>query len=412
MRVMPRPVGSRRVASRPVIGVGLAIAVSLTVAPAMDVSPAAAVGDADMCASQMSHQPPLDVERLVGTSGTFSSFAYSEGLARTVSLQQAVGDTWTTVSSATVPPSIDAAWTVTDLPYPAQVQGAYLFRFELAAAGDCVAVATEAFTVTFRKARYTFTQAYQSYTDNASPTLSTGSPFPLVGFARAEVLGNAAQVSTIVVQRSTGGGPWKTLDGTEVTVEPRANDPGISDLRAEIPPLSTNQYAKGARVAYRFASTETATVEPTASDPASIRYFNARAELKKASRRFCPGSRIVFRNAFSKTESDAAGYVIWGEKTIYYRLPVFNDLMTLQEVRHLAYHECGHRLQYTTYKSRNAANKAAKKIFGTNHSNPLEHWADCVAQSREPVANLGYGGTCTAKQLKYAVKTLKRKKLY
>jgi hypothetical protein len=41
----------------------------------------------------------------------------------------------------------------------------------------------------------------------------------------------------------------------------------------------------------------------------------------------------------------------------------------------------------------------AKAIFGTNSSDPVEHMADCIAQRANPGGYLGYGGSCTTKQL-------------
>jgi hypothetical protein len=50
--------------------------------------------------------------------------------------------------------------------------------------------------------------------------------------------------------------------------------------------------------------------------------------------------------------------------------------------------------------------RQADEVFGTNSSEPVEHMADCAAQVANPGGYLGYGGRCTATQLRDAAYTL------
>jgi hypothetical protein len=354
--------------------------------------------------------PPPAFERLVGTPGTFNSLAYSQGEARTVTLEVSVGGVWTPVSSANVPPAAGAAWTPNDLPYPAELaQGTQWFRLTMAPAGTCVALQTDGFTIAFRKAQYTFGPTMTTLGGDKATSASTRSPMALVGSAQAEDLGGP-QVSTIVVERSVAGSAWAPMPGVTVVATPDAQVPAFTRLDAQIPRLSASTKHKATKVAYRFASTETPTVAATFAQGVTVGYFNSRSVLKAAVARDCPSTKVYFKKKLPGLPKDAVGGYQWGKNEISFLIPALDDQTTIEAIRAVAFHECGHHLQEVTYTSHRAAEKAAKRFF-SSHAKPLEHWADCVAYVRQPTENMGYGGTCSAKEIKAAKRTLKKKKL-
>ncbi|MDR0432323.1 MAG: hypothetical protein LBH48_03305 [Bifidobacteriaceae bacterium] len=389
-----------------------ALGVSLVAAP--QGAPASADDPLDPCSSQVNYRlPGSNTHRLAATPGTITGLAYSNAESRTVALEVSSSGTWTTVSTAAVAPSPDGSrgWTLVDLAYPPDVaQGSQSMRVTMAPAGVCTQVTSAPFVMAFRKAQYTFNPTMEVTSSGPSMTASTRSNLTLVGSTRAETLGTL-QVSDIVVQRSVAGGPWTALPGVGVKAMPTATSSSVFDLRADVPRLSGSTKQKAVSVAYRFASVETPTVATTFSKPLTVGYFNARAVVRAAVVRDCPTTKVYFKKKFPKDRTKAAGYYSWGRNKIVILSPAIDDRMPLEHVQSIAHHECGHRLQETAYKKHSAAVKAAQRVFGTNHSDPLEHWADCIAMVRQPKGYLGYGGKCTAKQLKAAKRTLRGKKL-
>jgi hypothetical protein len=368
----------------------------------------------DQCATQVRILgPATGQQRLAGSSGTLTALAYSKLHGRTVVLQVAAGPDWVPVASLEIPASVSTEWTRRDLAYPVELAGgAQSFRIHIEPAAECVAVDSEPLTMTFLKAAYAFSDTYTAHAGAKNVSLSTMSAVTVIANARAQDL-DGIQTSGFVFQRSVAGGPWEDLANVAVKVEPEAGDPTLFGLKAEVPRLSANSKRAGVAVAYRFASTATATVEPTASNPVKIDYFNSRSVIRKAIKRYCPSTKITFVNKPTKAMKEKwAGYYTWGKNRIVMLTTEFDDRDSIEWARFAATHECGHRLQEVTYKSSGAADKAAKKVFGTNHKTPLEHWADCVAYTQQKFKPLPYGGKCTAKQLKAAKKTLKKKRLY
>ncbi|MDR1152840.1 MAG: hypothetical protein LBK72_10305 [Bifidobacteriaceae bacterium] len=397
-------------AARWLIGVVAAVlSAPLAALPAKESASAAA--PVDSCASQMQFQLPAPAfERLAGAPGTFLSLAYSQTEARTVTLEVSTGGAWAPVSSASIPAAAGAEWTPNDLPYPADLaQGTQRFRLTMASAGACVALQTDMFTITFRKATYTFGHTMTTVGGDKRTSASTRSPMTLVGSGQAEILGGP-QFSDIVVERKAAGAEWTPMPGVKVEAVPDGEVPTFLRLEAKIPRLSASTKHKAAKVSYRFTSTESATVAATSAEPVTVGYFNSRAVLKAAVARDCPSTKVYFKKKLVGVPKEAVGAYQWNGNKIEFLMPAIDDRMSIEAVRAVAFHECGHHLQEVTYTNHRAAEKAAKKVFAS-HSKPFEHWADCIAYVRQPTENMGYGGTCTAKEIKAAKRTLKKKKL-
>jgi hypothetical protein len=329
-----------------------------------------------------------------------------------LTLQSMTGTTWADVAATDLPAGTPGQWAAVDLQYPASAaSGTATFRFTLPPSPGCTGAQLSGDTLTFRKAQYQFGPPSAGSAEGATVTRSGLSPVTISGYAAAEVVDGQPRTSSITVQRSIAGGAWQDAAGVSVSVAPRADDAAQLLLEATVPPPFTAAKHAAADIAYRFASTESDAVTPTASDAVTVSYFNAQAVIRAAVKRYCPTTKVVFTNKFAPAVSGAAGYYSGATKRIYIRLAEIHDEMSIEQARFIAYHECAHALQYATYSSTAAMEKAGKRIFGTNHSQPIEHWADCVAFVSQPVTELSYGSTCTAKQLKYAKRTLKKKRL-
>jgi hypothetical protein len=351
--------------------------------------------------------------QLPGVPGTLRAFVRDVAAGQRLTLQTSAGGAWADVASADLVATPPTLWLPVDLPYPAALaSGTPAFRFALSPSSTgCTGVESNTQTVTFRKAQYAFTDPYALHSSTATVTLSGRSAFTLGAYAVAGEINGEPLTSPITVERSVAGGAWETLGGVAVTAIPRADDPSRLRLEATVPaPFAATGHA-AATIAYRFAASETPTVAATASAPLTVGYFNARAVVREAIKRYCSSTKVTFTNKFAPAVSGAAGYYSNASKRIYVRISAIDDGMSIESVRFLAYHECAHALQYASYSSSAAVEKAGRRIFGTNHSQPIEHWADCVAFLSQPVGELSYGSTCTAKQLQYAKKTLKKKRL-
>jgi hypothetical protein len=370
--------------------------------------------DAGPCAAWMHFALSAgDSAQLPGVPGTLRAFVRDVTAGQRLTLQSTTGPSWVDVAGVDLATSTPGLWTPVDLSYPATLaSGTPAFRFVMTpSSASCTGIESSAQVVTFRKAEYAFTAPYSRLSSAAAPTASGRSPFALVGYAVAEEFNGQPLTSAITVQRSVAGGAWEPLAAVPVTVTARADDPGRLLLEAAVPAPFTAANHPPADVAYRFASTESDAVTATASTPLTVSYFNAQAVVRETVRRYCSSTQVTFTNKFIPALSGAAGYYSNATKRIEVRPSVIDDQMSLEAVRFLAYHECAHVLQYASYSSPASVEKAARRIFGTNHSQPIEHWADCVAFLSQPVAELSYGSTCTAKQLQYAKKTLKKKRL-
>ncbi|MDH2444527.1 hypothetical protein QDR37_11280 [Amnibacterium sp. CER49] len=130
-------------------------------------------------------------------------------------------------------------------------------------------------------------------------------------------------------------------------------------------------------------------------------------------RQFCPDAAI--RGLSSLPVAWAAAVTPRG----LYEIDVLSSdrvTMTASNQKAMMLHECGHHLQWQNYGASgtgwNLMSQQATKIFGTNHSQPIEHMADCVSHAAYSAGYLGYGGVCTTTQLSYAARILAGKELY
>jgi hypothetical protein len=386
------------------------VAISLTAAPAPGVTGASAV-PIDACDSQLV-VPPAVAGGPAGTSGAVTANVYSELQGRTVHLEVSGAAGWTPVSSVEVAPSmVMGQLTPSQLPYPAELaQSSSAFRVRLEAVGVCVELASEPFAISFSRARYTFTEVTSMMLPRNGASLSTRSGVTLTATAQLENPDGGVHIPEFVLQRSVAGGEWTIVGKAAPDVTPDSEDAGRFYVGSYVPRLSASTKKKGVTIAYRFATVESDTVEAGASSAYTVEYFNARSVIKKAIRRSCPSTKIVFKSTFKNMPSDWVGYYDWGKNTIGILNSYIDEEASIEQVRTLGYHECGHRLQQVTYGNHAAATKAAARYFG-DHEQPLEHWADCVANFREPTVDPAYGGTCNAKELRYAKKTLRKKRI-
>jgi hypothetical protein len=353
-------------------------------------------------------------DRVEGIDGTFNAVAIGLDTPREVILEVAQDGIWApiwAVSLGTDAPGSAARWSSAVLAYPAAyAYGTQTFRFVLAATVSCAATSSAAFTQVFRRAQYAFDPALDEASGANAITAATSATVTLTGLAEAEVLEGRVRTSSFVVQRSVDAGPWTVRRDIVVGEQADTRRPGRVTLTATIPALTSKNAHK---IDYRFAAEDNATVLAGASPALRVEYFNPRREFTQAYTSRCPSSKIVYTDNFSPSLSpNAVAFYTWGRTNIVGVKQSWLQTAALERIRFVAYHECGHRLQHVTYRNLGEAEAAAAKAFGS-HPQPIEHWADCIAAARLPAnETLGYGGTCTAKELKYAAKTLKKRKLF
>jgi hypothetical protein len=212
-----------------------------------------------------------------------------------------------------------------------------------------------------------------------------------------------------LVQRKVGAGIWRTLSKTT------SSTPTLFNIRLR--PFSLSPVAKNVTVSYRVKVPAGGIVRQGDVSPVikvryenSHRYTGFKLFLYKASRKYCPAATIHV----TALRRGRAGE----QPTGLYELRISPDVRSFSSAykRSVVLHECGHFLQYKNYgstmKGRALMLKQADRIYGTNHPSPMEHMADCISHAVEPHGYLGYGGRCTAKQIRYAWRILHGKKLY
>lgn len=118
---------------------------------------------------------------------------------------------------------------------------------------------------------------------------------------------------------------------------------------------------------------------------------------------YCPDVAIVYRDTWRKNvvgEYSAGTNYITVKKDWALASGEVNQ-------KALALHECGHYMQYKVYKDNLTQLKYdASQVFSLGKVDPIEHMADCMAQSVNPGGFMGYGGTCTEQQLIVAKQVL------
>jgi hypothetical protein len=190
-----------------------------------------------------------------------------------------------------------------------------------------------------------------------------------------------------------------------------------SQFDVRIRPYSTSSTTADRTVRYRVVVRAGGAVREGDSSPAvTVRYRNMQRytgfslAMYNAVRRYCPAATI----RIMRLPHDEAGEQPFG----LYELRFSPSVRGYDPAyaRSVALHECGHFLQWKNYGSSATGYRTmlrqANRIYGTNHPHPVEHMADCIARAVEPRGYLGYGGRCTARQLRYAQHVLAGGRLY
>lgn len=226
----------------------------------------------------------------------------------------------------------------------------------------------------------------------------TSKPVPVQFYLRkswSSAGGGTAAVSAVLERRAPGG-VWKATTQRVSTTSAK--------FRVRLPAYSASTSAPNATVQYRLHVHRGGVVKAGAVSPAiTVRYRNPARftgltrSLYRAVHGYCPSAvvRVV------QLSDDAAGDFTTGQYAIRVDASV-GDYLAVDR-RSVALHECAHYLQWRNYGATSAGwarmTADAGAVFGRSSSDPVEHMADCIAQAANPGGYLGYGGSCTAKQL-------------
>ena len=248
--------------------------------------------------------------------------------------------------------------------------------------------------------------------DSAASTVGNGGSLVLLGDYDVRWWGTRAKAH-VSLQRKVGSGAWTT---TSAKVSSTKNG-----FTVRTPSYSTK--AAKRTVAYRlvskaYSSSGGRVRNTSRSRVARIGYENqarytglARTVYRYA-KPYCPNTAVHVAGL-----KVAAGDYATG--TLLIRVIADVQGYTAKDVRALALHECSHERQWLNYGGTVAGHRtmaaAAKRIFsnwklpaGAQYPyespdpsiTPIEHAADCGAQSLDRGGYLGYGGYCTAAQLR------------
>ena len=355
---------------------------------------------------------------------------------RTVSLEIQGPDGWVAVATGTMPaqdPSSD--WFLLTLTLPATfAQGDVRYRATLAPSANCPTASSEEYTVTFMPAQHRWSNnAWMLGSTDGKISRGVKATLELKSAARLSKHSRAPAdlATTFVVERRDGNGAWKTMP--KIAAKANTDADGLISLSAKIPPFSKSNKSKGGKVTYRFSPVATEAIESVPGPELTVNYFNARKVAIKAVKRVCKKTPVTFvkkpaKGAEVPPGSFVAGYVRAGTNRVYLVSPRIEKAMSLDGVKQVGYHECGHVLQYSVYaKGLNYFRggyqryqemvKDAKAIFSKKRgrSSAVEHMADCVAEKVSGLTSqqtsTGYGGTCSKKQLKAAQRLIKGKRI-
>jgi hypothetical protein len=207
----------------------------------------------------------------------------------------------------------------------------------------------------------------------------------------------------IGLERKPKGGEWEATDV--------ATQASFGTFTLTAPALSKSKKTKNTTVKYRAVIAQSPITDGYTSEPAKVSYQNTAkyTGLKLVSihavSKYCRSAVITIESV----GGGAVGLYGTGHPNVIIIDPSMKRYPTLQQ-RTVAMHECGHYLQ-NEYGINNGlsyeqVNKRVKKIFGTNHEYAYEHMADCIAHAVFPQGGLGYGGKCSARQIKVAKRFL------
>jgi hypothetical protein len=252
---------------------------------------------------------------------------------------------------------------------------------------------------------------------SGTSTVGNGGSLVLAGAWRVKWWGKQAP-ARYSLQRKVGGGSWK---GTTAKVSLTDNG-----LVARTPAWSTK--AVKATVRYRLRSSAytdatTGGVRNTStSDVVKITYENQKRytglakQIYDDAKPYCPNTAVHVTSLQDRAGDYQTGTLL---------IRAVPDIASYEPIhlRSVALHECSHQRQWLNYGGTNAGHdrmeKAAARIFADYGSGdaplagditPVEHAADCGAQSLNPGGYLGYGGSCTDEQLQAGKRLLLGKK--
>gem|GEM_PF-3965208 len=396
-----------------------------------------AAGQDDVACHSQVVLRPMHVNWPQGFAASIAVDAYGEHLDRFVTLEVKTAGGWWPTSSAVMPAQTPRAkgtsfrWHPITLTLPpAFATGRPQIRAVMDEAEACSQAVSDELTLSFVPATHSWTQLWAPGIQQGRTSRGATASLPIsVQTTLTAIEGAPPMTTSFMLQRRIGTAPWQSLPAVPVAV--RTTRQGVTTVEATIPAFSSSPKSPGGIVAYRFAPTSTASIDSAPSQPLTVTYFNARDVARKAVRRKCPKTPVSFKKDFptgSGVSRDpmVAGWVRTGKNRVYLLASKIDKELTIEGVKQVAYHECAHILQYQVYAGRNKDSRAgavgwaalladAKAVFskGRKAGSPAEHMADCVAQAISGLSGkatmTGYGGTCSAAQIKAAKRLLRGK---
>jgi hypothetical protein len=210
---------------------------------------------------------------------------------------------------------------------------------------------------------------------------------------------------TAQLQRKVGSaGGWSDT-GTSITTTEK-----VFDVR--IPAFSSSAAEPNVTVRYRLQTVVGGAVREGSVSPAvrfdyhnPHRYTGLTRTLYESMRRYCPDVAIRLSESLPGASAGLS-------PTGLYEIRISRRVRSLAAIdqRAVILHECGHHLEWQTYGASGAGwaelKTQATALLGTDHPDPIEHLADCIAQVANPGGYLGYGGRCTPTDLLAAGRVL------
>jgi hypothetical protein len=248
--------------------------------------------------------------------------------------------------------------------------------------------------------------------DSASSTVGNGGSLVLLGDYDVRWWGTRAKAH-LSLQRRIGSGRWTTTSAKVAST--------TDGLTVRTPRYSTTAATR--TVSYRLVSTAYSSASGRVRNTSrsrvarigyenQARYTGLAKTVYRYAAAYCPNTAVHVAGL-----SSAAGDYATG--TLLIRVVADVRSYRAKDVRALALHECSHERQWLNYggtvQGHRTMTAAAKRYFshwalpaGARYPyvspdrsiTPIEHAADCGAQALNRGGYLGYGGYCSATQLR------------